>query len=310
GVGGIVADQRIGIGKADDALDPRGIKSRIEERPAARIGAVRGEFPVGISIAAEIRAIGMPADREAVRQIRDGAGNHLEQRPDSGRDGGAAALEHALVKLIDDLDAQSLRRHVDHDMIAKARKLGVGIDCLADCLARLLEAHLLNLAEPGEQLGLFHLAHLRLRLALVFTTAFRRLDARDDGRDAEVGDLRSFRLQAAPAEVAAGAGLAEARGGRREIFGKPLLLLRRCYVEQPEQQEKRHHRGYKVGVGDLPRAAVMAMAAFLDLLDDYRGDIIGHGISLLTRGTSAPAYTDGAALQASSTSRKVGRSWL
>ena len=45
-----------------------------------------------------------------------------------------------------------------------------------------------------------------------------------------------------------------------------LLLFAGC-VQQPQQQEKRHHRGDEVGVGDFPGAAMVpAMAAFFDFL--------------------------------------------
>ena len=51
----------------------------------------------------------------------------------------------------------------------------------------------------------------------------------------------------------------------------PLLLLRIGRVDQPHQQEEGHHRRHEVGIGDLPRAAVVAAADhLLDLLDDDR----------------------------------------
>ena len=56
---------------------------------------------------------------------------------------------------------------------------------------------------------------------------------------------------------------------RREIIGDRLALLLVGRAEQPQQQEERHHRGHEIGIGDLPRAAMMAaMPLDIDLLDD------------------------------------------
>jgi hypothetical protein len=63
---------------------------------------------------------------------------------------------------------------------------------------------------------------------------------------------------------------------RREIIGDAALLLGRGRVDQPHQQEKRHHRGDEIGVRNLPGAAMVGMAAgFLDPLDDD-GAFAGH----------------------------------
>ena len=73
------------------------------------------------------------------------------------------------------------------------------------------------------------------------------------------------------AQHAAGArhGLGDGLG--REIIGDAALLLRRGGVDQPHQQEERHHRGHEVGIGDFPGAAMMAaMPALLDAFDDDR----------------------------------------
>ena len=48
------------------------------------------------------------------------------------------------------------------------------------------------------------------------------------------------------------AGIAEVAGDAR--------LDRLALADEPHHQEERHHRGHEVGVGDLPRAAVMAVA--------------------------------------------------
>ena len=59
---------------------------------------------------------------------------------------------------------------------------------------------------------------------------------------------------------------------RREIIGDALALLLGRRAEQPQQQEERHHRGHEIGIGDLPRAAVMAaMPLDIDLLEMILG---------------------------------------
>jgi hypothetical protein len=60
-------------------------------------------------------------------------------------------------------------------------------------------------------------------------------------------------------------------GIRAEIIREtaPLLLGRR--VEQPRQQEERHHGRDEVGISHLPRAAVMAARDNLFLADEDFG---------------------------------------
>src|SRR5262249_25600424 len=54
-------------------------------------------------------------------------------------------------------------------------------------------------------------------------------------------------------------------------------LLGAGRIDQPHQQEEGHHRGHEVGVGDLPRAAVVAVvAALLDPLDHHAGFVERH----------------------------------
>src|SRR5471032_2813648 len=69
--------------------------------------------------------------------------------------------------------------------------------------------------------------------------------------------------------AAARNGLGDGLGG--EIISDATLLFGGGGVDQPHQQEERHHRGHEVGIGDFPGAAVMtAMPAFFDSLDDDR----------------------------------------
>jgi hypothetical protein len=55
-----------------------------------------------------------------------------------------------------------------------------------------------------------------------------------------------------------------------------LLLVR--IRDQPQQHEEGHHRRDEIGIGDLPRAAVVAAADdLLDAADDDRPDFNREG---------------------------------
>src|SRR5262249_7392032 len=68
-----------------------------------------------------------------------------------------------------------------------------------------------------------------------------------------------------------GAGRDARDAGGREELGDAAALVGAGGIDQPHQQEERHHRGHEVGVRDLPGAAVVTTtAAFLDPLDNDR----------------------------------------
>src|SRR5690606_20645734 len=69
--------------------------------------------------------------------------------------------------------------------------------------------------------------------------------------------------------------------GRREIIGDPAFLFRRCGIDQPHQEEERHHRGDEVGVGHFPGAAMVAAANDLLHFFDRNGlvSVGAHGRS-------------------------------
>ena len=56
------------------------------------------------------------------------------------------------------------------------------------------------------------------------------------------------------------AGLVGGAMGIAEIAADGVLNLLAA-VEQPKNDKERHHRGDKIGVGDFPRAAVVARRA-------------------------------------------------
>ncbi len=81
-------------------------------------------------------------------------------------------------------------------------------------------------------------------------------------------------------EYAAGARGGAGHRGCREIVGDAGALLLGRRVEQPQQQEERHHRGHEVGIGHLPGAAVVAVAvsAFLFADDDGGCRVARHAV--------------------------------
>src|SRR5690606_40805015 len=53
-----------------------------------------------------------------------------------------------------------------------------------------------------------------------------------------------------------------------EEIGNALEVTVRGRAEEPHHQEKGHHRGDEVRVGDLPRATVMGRVPLVDAADD------------------------------------------
>jgi hypothetical protein len=104
----------------------------------------------------------------------------------------------------------------------------------------------------------------------------RRLWRRALGHRASGGILTEDRLAFQHAG-ATGGGAAD-RQGWVEIIRQAFALILAGGVQQPHQQEKSHHRGDKIRIGDLPGAAMMT-AAVNDLLslDDDRADFAGGG---------------------------------
>src|SRR5208337_341575 len=82
-------------------------------------------------------------------------------------------------------------------------------------------------------------------------------------------------------------------------------------VQQPENDKQCHHGRDKVGVGDLPGAAVMAAVAALFLQDDDGTRFI-HDVCTLSKAQADAADAAAAApppRQAFSSSWKEGRTW-
>ena len=114
------------------------------------------------------------------------------------------------------------------------------------------------------------------RLLRLVGRGLRRQLRQHRGRPLALGALRSQRRARQDAARARGR-LAD--GGGREIVGDAALLLGAGGVDQPHQQEERHHGGDEVGVGDLPGPAVVGAARdLLHLLDHDRQVVVQrHG---------------------------------
>src|SRR5262245_4728042 len=82
-------------------------------------------------------------------------------------------------------------------------------------------------------------------------------------------EARAFQETACP-----GGDAADARG--REELGDAATLLGAGGVDEPHEQEERHHGGDEVRVRHFPRAAMVAAAAAFFYLFDDDGALIGR----------------------------------
>ena len=89
-----------------------------------------------------------------------------------------------------------------------------------------------------------------------------------------LGMLSRVRVKFSPAPDHVGADFFRGAGGVLEVSADGFLNLL-AGVQQPEDDEERHHGGDEIGVGDFPCAAVVAaVAAFF--LDDDDGASLVH----------------------------------
>ncbi len=190
----------------------------------------------------------------------------------------AAGFEHRPVLTIDNLDAQPFVHHVDQQMWTQRLQARIGFNQFVKLFTQLIQAQL-------------------------FGALVRRIDLFSH----QAVLLR--RIVAAPWDWAAfGTALVAAGQGdlkrRAEIFGDLRQLLRAGDRQQPHHQEERHHRRHKIGISDLPGAAVMSGMMRLALSDQNDRMILFHASS------SSVACCAGAFTRrtCSSSSTKEGRS--
>jgi hypothetical protein len=76
-------------------------------------------------------------------------------------------------------------------------------------------------------------------------------------RAALIGQHRALRKCRATTERLTGARrVVRQHAVRAEVVGQPFALLLGGRVQEPHQQEERHHRGDEIGIGYFPRAAM------------------------------------------------------
>ena len=98
--------------------------------------------------------------------------------------------------------------------------------------------------------------------------------------------------------------------GVLKVFGNARQVALGSRTQQPHQQKEGHHRRHEVGIGDLPRTAVVTPSYLLDAFDDDGRFLFAHlgpsAIGKLNPGEEN--QRDFAPLTCSSSSLKVGRS--
>ena len=153
---------------------------------------------------------------------------------------------------------------------AKRRLLALGDLALELGLAELLHRHARIVAARRVRRGAGRAGAILVVVIGAAEVAQHRLAERQRRRHGR-RRLRAGRADGDAAEHAAGAARRLRGHGRLEIIGDAALLNVGGDVEQPQQQEERHHRRDEIGIGDLPGAAMRRMAAMaFDLLDDER----------------------------------------
>ena len=211
-----------------------------------------------------------------------------------GLDVGTGRIEHRPVLIVHDLDAQSLGRQVEQQLVLELAQSRTGVDQSFELALEALQLGLLDALEIGLQPLQVDGLLFRFDVTLLHLPVSRRQilsAARDHGRRV------------------AGAGAAAQRnlqGILKELRNAVQVALR-GRAQQPHQEEEGHHRRDEVRVSDLPGAAMSAGATLLDLLyDDRLLGIVTHLRSPASRGQP---YLPLRLLRSSSSSRNVGRSF-
>jgi len=279
GQSGIVGKQRLAVGAAGDVVDAVAADALCGQDAARLVGARGGEFEVGVIAPARRRAVGVTGDGDTVGQLFDHVGDRHQQSARALVRPCVARIEHRAALLIDDLDAQAFGRLLHDDVARELGDVRHVLHRLADGDLGAAELGVLaQRAGPGERVFVGRLLAafgLRLRGAVVGGVR-GELRLRGGRHRRGVAVAHAFFGEARALEQSAGAGRHAADAGGREELGDAAALLRTRRVDEPHQQEERHHGGDEVGVGNLPGAAVMAAAGdFLHLLDQDRA-LIGR----------------------------------
>ncbi|MCW0462798.1 hypothetical protein NB717_003866 [Xanthomonas sacchari] len=255
-------------GQPDHARDLVLAHAAGDQFAARGVGAVRAQFPVAVAVlAAVLGDVGVAGDADVVGHLVDEAGQLVEDAAGVGLEHRAAEVEHRPVFLVHDLDAQAVRGQVQQQLVLERFQRLALVDGFLQLLHQRFQALLLLLALRGlAVVALQALAAERiLVVAALHLAGAAELDHRGAGA-AGAGHAGARRRA-----------LAGQRAGIAEVFGDRRALFLGGGRHQPQHQEERHHRGHEVGIGHLPRAAVVAAALdLLDPADDDGGFGLGH----------------------------------
>ncbi len=239
---------------------------RVASAPACRQGpVVRGQPRP------PRQRIGVAADRQSAAFGPDHFGDDAQQLARLGGEDGRAHAEHGEIGVIDQIDADTLgsidQAHLAGELEQLLGRLQLGFKLLPDVV---------HLPGPGAAF---------LWPAGGITRNGQRLGAGLPGAVGvvvDIGDRRTAKQAAGPRAF-----LAQLDQRRREIVGNALALLLGGRTQQPQQQEESHHRRDEIGIGDLPRTAMMPAGNDGDFLDDdrRRGLVLaalggGHGLHI------------------------------
>ena len=203
----------------------------------------------------------MTRDRDLVRGEVQYIGQKIGQRQKHWRRLGRFTVEKRCIGKIEQLDHQAFVGHFGDDVAQEP-------------------FHRVAFAAPGHQ-GLLDILKLGQGLAVapgppadgVSAGVGRAGGGLAVGRPGAVMRHRLFGKDAVPTEGAVAPARNPVHRDRRiEIVRDPLALFFRRRVQQPHQQEERHHGGHEVGVGHFPCPAVVAPATdnLLPFDDDRR----------------------------------------
>src|SRR5690606_7549968 len=180
------------------------------------------------------------------------------------------ALEERLILKVEEFDDESLVGHACNDMPGR---LLADHAFAADAHESLFDSARF-LGKGGSRIRFLGAvgAGLAERLTLGRGPKVRRAGA-------VLSNLILGKDAVAPERSVSAARYAAERDSRAEIVRDSLPLFFRRRVQQPHQHEEGHHGGHEVGIGNLPRPAVVPIAAddLLALDDDWRGILLpGH----------------------------------
>ena len=288
---GVVGNKGFGGRHADHPGNPFERHPELKQDAPAGVGAVRRQLPVGVPGLADVsEGVGVAGDLQLLGHFDNHLGDQFEDSPGMRVHLGAALGKHGQAFLVDDLDAQPFGGVLDEQAVGEPLEVGDALDGFAQLCLGLFELFFLLSFRQFPGLGFRRLLVLTGAGAVLggflnglFAARVARLRRRKIDVDAGPGGNvfhSPFLEDGLAAEDVSGAAGIPGKGNRGEVIGDALQLILGHRVEQPQEQEERHHRRHEVGIGHLPGAAVMAVPAFLALLDDDRLTLVRHGSDL------------------------------